>query len=123
MISIEKDTADSHRSDETLPGQENYLKTIFNSVQIGLLIIDPETHSIFDVNPKAAELIGLERNKIVGTVCNQFICPVEAGKCPITDLGQDLDNSERNSSEGRRRPFTHPENRDSHPNRWPRVSS
>jgi PAS domain S-box-containing protein len=95
VISIEKDTDDSHRSDETLPGQENYLKTIFNSVQIGLLIIDPETHSIFDVNPKAAELIGLERNKIVGTVCNQFICPVEAGKCPITDLGQNLDNSER----------------------------
>ena len=95
MISTETDTNDHHRSDETLEGQENYLRTIFNSVQIGLLVIDPETHLIFDVNPKAAELIGLERSKIIGTVCNQFICPAEAGKCPITDLGQNIDNSER----------------------------
>jgi len=95
VISAEKDTTDRHRLEETLQGRENYLRTIFNSVQIGLLVIDPETHLIFDVNPKAAELIGLERSKIIGTVCNQFICPAEAGKCPITDLGQNIDNSER----------------------------
>ena len=95
MISAEKDMIDRHRLEETLQGRENYLRTIFNSVQIGLLVIDPETHLIFDVNPKAAELIGLERSKIIGLVCNQFICPAEAGKCPITDLGQNIDNSER----------------------------
>jgi len=93
--SAEKDTTDRHRLEETPEGQENYLKTVFNSVQIGLLIIDPETHLIFDVNPKVAELIGLERSKIIGSVCNLFICPAEAGKCPITDLGQNIDNSER----------------------------
>ena len=95
MISTETDTIDHHRSDETLQERENYLETIFNSVQTGLLVIDPETHSIFDVNPAAAELIGLERSRIVGSICHQFICPAEAGKCPITDLGQKIDNSER----------------------------
>ena len=95
MISTETDTIDHHRSDETLQERENYLETIFNSVQTGLLVIDPETHSIFDVNPAAAELIGLDRSKIVGSICHQFICPAEAGKCPITDLGQKIDNSER----------------------------
>jgi PAS domain S-box-containing protein len=50
---------------------------------------------IFDVNPTAAKLIGLNRSKIIGTICHQFICPVEAGKCPITDLEQKIDDSER----------------------------
>ena len=52
MISTEKDTTDRHRLEETLEGQEDYLMTIFNSVQTGLLIIDPETHSIFDVTQR-----------------------------------------------------------------------
>ncbi len=95
MISTETDTIDHHRSDDALQERENYLETIFNSVQTGLLVIDPETHSIFDANPAAAELIGLERSKIVGSICHQFICPAEVGKCPITDLGQKIDNSER----------------------------
>ena len=94
-ISIERDTTDRHRSEERLQERENYLKTIFNSVQTGLLIIDPETHLICDVNPKGAELIGIDRSKIIGSVCHQFVCPAEAEKCPITDLGQKIDNSER----------------------------
>ena len=95
MISTKTDTNDHHRSDEALAERENYLKTIFNSVQIGLLVIDPETHLIFDVNPRAAKLIGLDGSKIIGTICHQFICPVEAGMCPITDLEQKIDDSER----------------------------
>ena len=94
-ISLERDTTDRHRSEEKLREWENYLKTIFNSVQAGLLIIDPETHLICDVNPKGAELIGIDRSKIIGSVCHQFVCPAEAEKCPITDLGQKIDNSER----------------------------
>jgi PAS domain S-box-containing protein len=73
---------------------DNYLKTIFDFVQVGLMIIDPKTHSIIDVNPAAVEMIGIDRGKIIGSFCHQFNCPVEVGKCPITDLGQGIDNSE-----------------------------
>jgi hypothetical protein len=38
VISTKTDTNDHRRSDEALQEQENYLKTIFNSVQIGLLV-------------------------------------------------------------------------------------
>ena len=95
MTPTERDTTDCCRSDETLSERENYLKTIFNSVKTGLIVIDPETHLIFDVNPAAVESIGIDRSKIIGSVCHQFICPTEVGKCPITDLGQNIDNSER----------------------------
>ncbi|MDH5390988.1 MAG: PAS domain S-box protein, partial [Candidatus Bathyarchaeota archaeon] len=32
---------------------------------------------------------------VIGKVCHTFICPAEKGKCPITDLGQTVDKSER----------------------------
>ena len=48
-----------------------------------------------DANPKALELIGSCRDKVVGTVCHCFICPEELGHCPITDQGQKIDRAER----------------------------
>jgi PAS domain S-box-containing protein len=83
------------KAEEELKNRENYLKTIFNSIHTGLVIIDPETHLIYDANPRAVELIGTEKSRIIGSVCHKFICPAEKGKCPITDLKQDVDNSER----------------------------
>jgi hypothetical protein len=40
-------------------------------------------------------MIGAPREKIIGSICHKYICPAEKGKCPITDLGQKVDNSER----------------------------
>jgi len=70
-------------------------QAIFQGVETGILIIDPETHRIVDANPAALQMIGAPLQETVGTVCHQFVCPAEAGKCPVTDLGQTVDNSER----------------------------
>ena len=35
------------------------------------------------------------RQDVVGRECHSFICPSEKGNCPISDLGQTLDNSDR----------------------------
>lgn len=90
-----RDITDRKRAEVALKESETYLKTIFNSAQIGLVIIDPVTHSIHDVNPAALELIGRIKNELIGIICHESICPAERGKCPITDLGQKIDNSER----------------------------
>ena len=50
---------------------------------------------IVDVNPRAVEMIGAPKEQIIGRVCHKFICPAEEGRCPITDLKQQLDSSER----------------------------
>ena len=70
-------------------------KTIMDSVQTGIVTIDAETHTIVDVNPAAIKMIGDPKEKIIGHVCHKYICPAEKGKCPITDLGQKVDVSER----------------------------
>jgi hypothetical protein len=40
-------------------------------------------------------MFGAPREQILGSVCHKYICPAEEGQCPITDLEQDLDNTER----------------------------
>ncbi len=72
-----------------------FFNDIFNAVQTGLLLIDPETHTILDLNQTASDLIGEERENIIGSVCHRFICPAERGACPITDLRQTINRSER----------------------------
>lgn len=71
------------------------LRAIFEGVETGILVIDPENHRIVDANSIALHLIGTSREETVGAVCHRFVCPAETGRCPVTDLGQTVDNSER----------------------------
>jgi PAS domain S-box-containing protein len=74
---------------------EERLKTILNSVQTGVVIIEPETHIIVDANPAATKIIGTTKEQIVGKECLHYICPEEKGQCPIADRGLSLNNEER----------------------------
>ncbi|HOF17320.1 MAG TPA: PAS domain S-box protein [Phycisphaerae bacterium] len=80
---------------EALRESELWLRTVLDNVQTGIFIIDESTHTILDANTMALQLSGLSRDQIVGSPCHQHICPAEVGKCPITDLGQCVDHSER----------------------------
>jgi diguanylate cyclase (GGDEF)-like protein/PAS domain S-box-containing protein len=82
------------RSQEALSESERRLRTILDSVQIGVVIIDEETHRIVSVNAAAARMIGGSAQEIVGRICHKYICPAEKGRCPISDLGQTVDHAE-----------------------------
>ena len=90
-----RDITAQKRSEEAIARSREYLDEIYTSVRAGIAIIDAATHEILDVNPAAATMIGLPKEQIVGSVCHEFICPASAGRCPITDLGQVVDNAER----------------------------
>lgn len=74
---------------------EQYLKTIMESVPIGLIVVESGQHRILDVNQAALDMIKARREDVLGQVCHTFICPAEVGKCPITDLGRVCDRAER----------------------------
>jgi len=78
-----------------LESSQARIQTILNSVQAGIVTIREKTHEIIDANPYALEMIGASREEVIGRVCHSFICPAEEGKCPISDLGQEVNNSER----------------------------
>jgi len=89
------DISERKKAEEELRDSEERLKTILDSIQAGIVCINAETHTIVDVNPAAIEMIGAPKEQIIGHVCHKYICPAEKGKCPISDLGQEVDKSER----------------------------
>lgn len=83
------------QAERSLRETENRLKTIVNSVHTGILVIDPLNHMIVDANDVAANSLGRSRAELIGSSCHRFICPNEEGRCPVTDLHQELINDER----------------------------
>jgi two-component system, cell cycle sensor histidine kinase and response regulator CckA len=68
---------------------------LLDNIGAGIAIIDAETHIIERVNKKGVELFAGKEDQIIGQVCHCFLCPAEKGKCPVSDLGQEVDNSDR----------------------------
>ena len=73
---------------------EERVKTVLNSINTGIIIINPQNRTIIDVNPVAATMIGLSKEDILGETCHQFICPKKYKECPIIDLEKKVDNTE-----------------------------
>lgn len=82
-------------AEKALRESKERIERILFSLPTGIVIIDSETHEILDVNQKAISMIGAPKAKIIGSKCHKFICSAEENQCPITDLCQTLDNSER----------------------------
>ncbi|WP_410509619.1 response regulator [Methanosarcina hadiensis] len=77
------------------------LKKIIDNALCGILLVDASSHEIVDMNSAAEQAMELSRNELIGKACHKFICPAEKGKCPITDLKQSIDTSERALINGR----------------------
>ncbi|HWQ66323.1 MAG TPA: PAS domain S-box protein [Methanospirillum sp.] len=78
-----------------LSESEERFRFIIHAMQFGIIIIDAHTHTIVDANKKALEMIGGSSESVVGSICHRFICPADLGRCPVSDLGQTVDSSER----------------------------
>ena len=83
------------RIQQKLSENQNRLKTIWDTVKAGIVIIDAQSHKIVDANPLALSMLSATKEEVLGATCHRFICPSDKGKCPITDIGNTLDNSER----------------------------
>ena len=82
-------------AEQRVKESERFLSDIMASLKTGVVIIDPDDCRIIDVNPYAANLIGLNAKDITGKTCHGFICPELEGECPIIDKKQKINNSER----------------------------
>ncbi|HPH97542.1 MAG TPA: histidine kinase N-terminal 7TM domain-containing protein [Anaerolineaceae bacterium] len=95
QLLVIRDITERKKAEQTLVERESLQRMLMESLNAGVVIIDARTHVIEQVNPHAARLFGAPADQIVGHVCQCFMCPAETGKCPIMDLGQDVDNSSR----------------------------
>ena len=76
------DLIEEHKEMEfSLKESEFYLREILDSQEVGITIIDSETHQISFINQKGASLYGDSKDNIIGKVCHEFICPTKCGDC------------------------------------------
>ena len=92
---INRDITDQKSAERVIRESEQYLKTLLEFIPAGVIVVDAETHVILQANNAALELFGDTTSGVVGKICHQCICPVEVGKCPVSDLHNTIDRSER----------------------------
>ncbi|WP_094228910.1 response regulator [Methanolobus psychrotolerans] len=82
------------------------MSLILDNINSGVIVVDADTHVIVDINPTALDMVGHKKEDVLGMVCHKLICPAEKGQCPISDLNQAIDKSEREivQSDGTRIP-------------------
>jgi len=64
------------------------IQTIVDAVPCGIVVIESAGHTIIDVNPMAAEMIGLPSGEIIGRKCHGFIYPNEPEASADADMGR-----------------------------------
>lgn len=92
---IARDITLRKESERSVQKEREILSALLEKSLCGILLIEASGHKIVDVNPIAIKTIGRSKKEIVGNICHQFICPTEVGKCPISDLGLNMDKSEK----------------------------
>ena len=62
---------------------------------VGVAIID-RNKIVRQVNSAALAMMGYDcEDQILGKQCHETLCPSHKNKCPLLDLGEDVDNAER----------------------------
>jgi PAS domain S-box-containing protein len=87
-------TARKSEDQEVRQSQES-LQVIIDSMPFGVMITGRDKR-IRRANQSALASMGYESEALViGRMCHETMCPADADRCPILDLGQRLDRSER----------------------------
>lgn len=90
-----RDVTERKQAETNLKLVHERTRSIMESVQAGIIMVRRSDRVIVDANPAAARMIGVEIHEVIGKICNQYICPSELGRCPVFDLDQNVNNSER----------------------------
>ena len=94
-LAIKEDITERKRMETDLLEKEHIQSTLMENLPVGFIIIDAKTRVIERVNPTAAQLFGASEEEIVGNRCHRFMCPADERSCPILDLDQTVDSSDR----------------------------
>ena len=105
-IAIKEDVTERRLMETELREREYIQSTLMSKLPVGLVIVDESSRTIERVNPAAAQLFGDPVEEIIGSPCNKFICTSGDHQCPILDLGQEMDNSERQIVGSQNNPLT-----------------
>ncbi len=104
---IVRDITEKKITEEQMIKSHRTLETIIDSIPYGIAIIDMD-QKIVGLNNAALALSGFaSKADLIGNKCNKTLCPADEGKCPIIDLKEEVNRSERTllTKDGRKVPI------------------
>ena len=78
-------TLERRRAESAQHESEARLRSILEAVQTGVIIIDPESYTVADVNTMAASLIGAPKEAIIGSDYHRFHAPAREPLVPAAE--------------------------------------
>jgi len=94
-LSANRMIEERNHNEQKMQESKQWIETILNSIQSGIMVIDADKHRIIDVNPEAERMIGSAREHIIGKRCHKFVCEADEGNCPITTKDYNIVNEEK----------------------------
>ncbi len=93
-IGIVRDISERKQAEEKLNSALKTMETILEGMPFGIVILD-RNQVIQRVNDAALEIFGRPAKELIGLECHHTIFCTDKGKCPVIDLGQNIDRAER----------------------------
>jgi PAS domain S-box-containing protein len=83
------------RAEAALHEREKELTWILENNPAGIMLVDSENREVSWVNTNALKMIGSSKHSVEGQLCHKHLCPADEDRCPVLDLDQTIDLSER----------------------------
>ena len=93
-VLLRRTDARIHAQQAELRESEELQHALLANLAVGVVVVDPETRAIEQVNEHTAVLFGAPAERLVGQRCHALLCPDGKAACPVCDLGEPVANSE-----------------------------
>ena len=95
ILIVSRDITDRKQAKDELRETDALQRILLDNLPAGVIIVDPVTRVIERANEHVAALFGAPVDHLLGHRCHALLCPANEGACPVCDLGNTVDNSER----------------------------
>ncbi len=92
---MDKSYKQAMASRQALVESESRLRTILNSVQAGIVIVDPEDQTIIEANPAALATMEMPADQVIGRSCRDHLCTGSSKRCPLRGIDQPVNMGEK----------------------------
>jgi diguanylate cyclase (GGDEF)-like protein/PAS domain S-box-containing protein len=95
VVHVSRNITERKIAEHRILRSQQMMQTILDSMPYGVIIIGRDK-KVWSANQAALSLMGYSsEQEVLGMVCTDTLCPADKDNCPILDLREDLDRSER----------------------------